>query len=215
MFKKFLFRLLFFAGIAFVGLALFLNLSQRSEAYNIPDTPEAREVMATMERAYDILAIPFDSLDVNKLAEVFIDDPVFLDRLTPEQREQAQARSRTILGTKEGESFGYLTAMKAKRLQQQQGATLLKAALDRAKSHDRTITEEEWKALTEQNNGEQPYLPELSLPGRFPLTYESIKIDNDKAYVRYDDGPALQDAILVRVNGRWFVAGIIPIKVHF
>ena len=69
--------------------------------------------------------------------------------------------------------------------------------------------------LTKQNYGKTPYLPDSSLPGRFPLTYISIKIDNDKAYVRYDDGPALQEAILVRVNGIWFIAGIIPIQIHF
>jgi hypothetical protein len=206
---------IFFVGVAFVVLAFFLNLSQRSEAYNIPDTPETREIMATIERAYDVLAIPFDTLDVNKLSEVFIDDPVFRNKLTLDQRGEAQTRVNKILGPGAAENFGYLTAMKAKRLQQQHGAKLLKAATDKAKSTNRSITEEEWKELAQQNYGERPYLPDLSLPGRFPLQFQSIEIDNDKAYVRYDDGPALQEAILVRVNGRWYVAGLIPIHVHF
>ena len=87
--------------------------------------------------------------------------------------------------------------------------------MDKAKINNHSLTEEEMEELTKQNYSEQPYLPDSSLPGRFPLEYVSITIDNDKAYVRYDDGPALQDAILIRVNGRWFVAGIIPIQVHF
>lgn len=208
-------RSLLLVSIVFVSLALLLNLNQRSEAYTIPDTPEAREIMATMERAYDILAVPFDTLEVSKLSEVFIDDPIFLESLTSEQRKEAQARISTILGAKTAENFGYLTAMKAKRLHQQHGATLLKAAVSKAKTSDGMLAEEEMVDLTKQNYGKTPYLPDSSLPGRFPLTYISIKIDNDKAYVRYDDGPALQEAILVRVNGIWFIAGIIPIQIHF
>lgn len=215
MLKSIVAKLLLFVVVVGGGSLLFLFPNQPSQAAGLPDTAQAREVMATMERAYDVLAIPFDTVDLQKLSEVFIDDPVFLDRLTPDQREQAQVRVRKILGIQAVDSFGYLTAMKAKRLQQQHGAKLLKVAMEKEKTANRSITEEEWKKLTEQNYGENPYLPELSLPGRFPLQYVSIEIVNDQAYVRYDDGPALQDAILVRVNVRWFVAGIIPIKVHF
>ena len=201
--------------VLFLGITLSLFYQQRSQAFNIPDTPEAREIMATVERAYDILAVPFDALEVSKLSEVFIDDPIFLESLTSEQRKEAQARISTILGAKTAENFGYLTAMKARRLHQQHGATLLKAAVSKAKTSDGTLAEEEMADLTKQNYGKTPYLPDSSLPGRFPLTYISIKIDNDNAYVRYDDGPALQEAILVRVNGIWFIAGIIPIQIHF
>lgn len=208
-------RIISFTAIILLGLFIIFIGSQCSAAYSIPDTPETREIIAALEHAYDVLAVPFDTLDVNKLAEVFIDDPIFLERLTQEQRSDAQNRVRIILGADVAKDFGYLTAMKAKRIHQQHGAQLLKAALANANSTQQDFTQEEWQQLEAQNYGERPYLPDLSLPGRFPLQIQTIELDGDKAYVRYDDGPALQEAILVRINKQWFVAGIIPINVHF
>ena len=47
------------------------------------------------------------------------------------------------------------------------------------------------------------------------LTYESIEIAGDRATVRYDDGAALQEAILLKIKGQWYIAGITPVWAHF
>lgn len=207
--------IVFFLSIAFVILAVLQFLYQRSNASTIPDTPAAREIMATIERAYDILAIPFDTLELQRLDEVFIDDPIFRAKMTEEQIAETQNSITNMMGADANKNFGYLTAIKAKRLHQQHGAKLLKDTMASAAQSEQSISADKLAELTTQNYGQTPYLPNRNLPGRFPLTYLSMKIEGDIAYVRYDDGPALQDAILVRKNGRWFVAGLIPINVHF
>lgn len=47
------------------------------------------------------------------------------------------------------------------------------------------------------------------------MDFEKIEIDGDRAIVRYDDGAALLEATLVRVGGRWLIAKIEPLDVHF
>lgn len=171
-----------------IGLGFALLTGQYSNTVDIPDR---QAIVVTLDHAYDILAIPFDTLDLNQLAEVFVDHPIFLEQLTDAQRTDAQTRIHQLLGQSAAEDFGYLTAMKAKRIHQQHGARLLKETMTKAKVANRTLSRAEWDSLEEQNYGIRPYLPEKTLPDRFPLQIQSIKIDNDVAYVRYDDGPAL------------------------
>jgi hypothetical protein len=47
------------------------------------------------------------------------------------------------------------------------------------------------------------------------LDFRNINIKGDRAVVRYDDGAALLEAILVRENGRWLIGNIKPIEIHF
>jgi len=109
--------------------------------------------------------------------------------------------------------FGYLTSMITKRMNQQYGARLLRTAQEKAKAENRAVTQEEMRQLTEQNYGLEPYLPDQdvqaqSTPFKRVLTYLSVKVEGDKAELRLDDRVKNRKAILVRVDGRWYVAGI-------
>jgi hypothetical protein len=99
--------------------------------------------------------------------------------------------------------------MKAKRLLQQRGGKLLKTAMEKAKLENRELTPGEWQALAKQNGGMPPGLPNPhpdTLAQRF--TYESLEIDGDKAHLRYENGVSIKNALLVRIKGHWYVAGI-------
>ncbi len=49
---------------------------QRS-LWDIPDTPEVSEVITVLERAVELLDIPFEQLDLNQLAEVLMNDSAY------------------------------------------------------------------------------------------------------------------------------------------
>ncbi len=46
------------------------------------------------------------------------------------------------------------------------------------------------------------------------LTFKSISMNEDRAEAQFDDGPALEQAVLVKINGQWFVASLNPLQIH-
>ena len=68
--------LVLFSVFAFSRGLLITN--QPSLSGEIPDTPEAKEIMLTIERAYDIEAEAKYNLDTSKLSNVFISFFLFL-----------------------------------------------------------------------------------------------------------------------------------------
>jgi len=128
-------------------------------------------------------------------------------------RSTQMKHTHKIQGEAALKDFGYLTSMITKRMNQQHGARLLRTAQEKAKAENRAVTQEEMRQLTEQNYGLEPYLPDQdvqaqSTPFKRVLTYLSVKVEGDKAELRLDDRVKNRKAILVRVDGRWYVAGI-------
>ena len=176
-----------------------------SEAAN---SPEAARVKTVMERAYDLIGTAAQTYDVSGFAAVFVDTADY--PLSPKQQEGVAA----VLGAEAAQKAGYLTAMQAHYMSLGQGAKLLQAALARAKAEGRELSAAEFQALIKANHDQ---VPTLSGPvvAKTMLTYESIEIAGDRATVRHDDGAALQEAILLKVKGQWYIAGITPVWVHF
>ena len=128
-------------------------------------------------------------------------------------RSTQMKHTHKIQGEAALKDFGYLTSMITKRMNQQYGARLLRTAQEKAKAENRAVTQEEMRQLTEQNYGLEPHLPDQdvqaqSTPFKRVLTYLSVKVEGDKAELRLDDRVKNRKAILVRVDGRWYVAGI-------
>ena len=67
--------LLVIGPLGFSATSLIIKRSQLT--YNIPNTPEAKEVMKTIEKAYDIEAEAAYTFDIKKFPTVFINDPRF------------------------------------------------------------------------------------------------------------------------------------------
>jgi hypothetical protein len=87
---------------------------------------------------------------------------------------------------------------------------LLRTAVQRAKTAGRELSAAEWQEVTRQNYGMVP--PDLDDPKRpVPkptIQYEWMKIAGDHASVRFDPGPALEEADLIKINGRWYITRI-------
>jgi hypothetical protein len=197
-----------FPSLLALAMVLFVQSAQAQIAQRVPDSPEAKKIEAVLERAYEVIGAASRTFDVSKFSTVFVDTSDF--DVTPLQ-EQSVAE---ILGGSTTGPVGYLTAMRAKYVSLGQGAKLLREALDKAKAENRKLTEQDFLDLAEQNHGRMPSLGS-AFTARTSLTYKSIEIAGDRAVVRYDDGAALQEAVVVRIGERWYVAGIKPLWVHF
>ncbi|WP_423222378.1 hypothetical protein [Candidatus Amarolinea aalborgensis] len=173
-----------------------------------PNSPEAAPVKTVMERAYDLIGTAAQTYDVSGFATVFVDTADY--QLTTKQQEGVAA----ILGAEAAQRAGYLTAMQAHYMSLGHGAKLLQSALAKAKAEGRELSAEEFQAIIKANHDQVPTLPS-PVVAKTNLTYESIEIAGDRATVRYDDGAALQEAILLKIKGQWYIAGITPVWAHF
>lgn len=208
-------KYLFLVMLIFVGLILaFLKLYGINTTQAIPDTADARQIQIVMNSAYQIIGDASRTFDASEFPSVFIDTEDY--KLTDEQQENV-AKALGI-DSSEVKNTGYLTAMQTSYLLRAQGASLLQAALDKARLENRELTAEEFQEVVKANHGQVPSMPlsakDLTKNEKV-LTFESIRINGDRAIVKYDDGAALQEAILVKINGGWFIASIVPIKIHF
>jgi len=176
----------------------------------IPNTSDAKQIMAVINRAYQVLGTTSQSFDVSEFSDVFVDTEDY--ELTDEQRKMvAEALG---LSAAEVKNAGYLTAMEAKYISRGRGAKLLQEALEKARAENRELSATEFQEIVTANHGHWPSSSAITT-NKTALTFESIGINGNKAIVRYDDGAALQEAILVKREGRWLIASIVPIWVHF
>lgn len=198
-------------AILLVGVVfIFIRTKNARANSGIPDTPDTRQIVAVMNRSYELMAHASQTFDVSEFPSVFIDTKDY--KLTDQQRDAIVS----ILGLEAVEpgNTGYLTAMQAQYISMGQGAKLLEKALDRAKLENRNLTSEEFQEILKANHGQAPVLGN-TINSKTELTFISIDINGDKAIVRYDDGAALQEAILVKEKEHWLIASIIPVWIHF
>lgn len=208
MLKKHWLQIILVGGFLCLSLMLFFS-NQRSKANTIPDTPETKAVMEAMTRAYELLDTPIASLDIEQLSEIFVDHPDYLKEINEDTQIELQAQIQEFLGPESAKSVGYLTSLKAKRVFQKQGEEMLRKALASASAEKRELTEAEWQELARKNHGLQPSLSDTpSVINKRELKYFSIEITGDKAKAQYDEGVTGRTAILVQIDGRWYVAGI-------
>lgn len=198
--------------IVFLSLIALLLLSQQSSAdIGVGDHPEFDEITTVMNRAYELFSMPVEKVDIRQFSEVLIDTPDF--QLTTEQQDYIEQ----ILGSEAVTGAGYLTAIRAKHVHLQHGAQLLDAAEEKAAAEHRLMTAEEVEAIRLQNYGAYPPSPENPEHlGRKPkLQFMSLEVTDDRAVVVYDSGPALQEAILVRIDKQWYIASNVVLQAHY
>lgn len=199
----------YLAGICLIAAVVTLFFVNRAQtAPSMPDTAEAHQIMAAMDTAYQIIGNAGQTFDASNFSQVFIDTTDY--PLSDQQR----AAVAGLLGESAAQHAGYLTAMSIQTIARGQGAKLLRTALDKAKAENRDLTAAEFQELIKANHGQLPTLGS-SIMAKTTLTFNSIAIDGERATVEYDDGAALQKAILIRTQGKWLIASITPIWVHF
>lgn len=178
----------------------------------IPDTPEAEEIINSLNRYYAVMHLAYATGNSDVLAEVLVDHPDYRAAIDPEHWSKVQAYVSEILGPASAQDFGYLTVMKNKLIHRLQGRELLQAALAVAKTENRDLTDSEIERLKTQNHGVMPSLPEDNASSQDQIVlrkehFRSIEIDSDKARAVYER-VTIRTAILVRIDGKWYVAGI-------
>lgn len=205
--KNFLFSTMFVL-VALLATFVFLRGTSKADP-GIPNTPESHQIRATLTRAYELMGIAARTFDVSAFPTVFVDTPDY--RLSDQQRETI----RQVLGSEAAEKGGYLTAMQAYYISWGKGAAALEIALEKARAENRSLTADEMQEIIKANGGQVPTLARQDPVSVTQLEFRSIKIEGDRAVVQYDDGAALQEAVLVKIGGQWFIASIKPIWVHY
>jgi len=190
----------------------FWLLNHRTHADSFPDTPEAQEIIETLNRYYEVMHIAYATGNSDILSEVLIDHPDYQAKLDTEHRTRVQAYISAILGPTYAQEFGYLTVMKNRLTHHLQGRDLLQAALAKAQTEKRELTVEEMETLKAQNHGVMPSIPEdnASSQERIVLRkehFKSIEIDGDKARAVFER-VTIRTAIFVRINDKWYITGI-------
>ncbi len=191
--------------IVVILIVVLITIANASTGF---EDPEATKIIATMEHVYAVLDEVGQTGDVSQYTEVFVDTSDYT------YSSSVKEFVGNVLGPIAAEKGGYLTAMQAKGIANSKGDQLLKAALDKANSENRDLTTDELQQLIKENYGRLPGI-KVQSDEKSILTYKKLNIYRDKAIMTYDDGQALQEATLVKINDKWFVSNIKPIVIHF
>lgn len=146
----------------------------------IPNTVEAKEIMKTIERAYDIQVQAGRSFDLTKFPTVFINDPRFNVRPSTLEAVQRMSHNPSLA------TAGYLDYKIA-----------YYAKLKEAKLHSDTLHPEDKNA---------PENAQVKIR-KDALEFISMSINKDIALVILNDGARTFEMYLVLVDRKWYIAG--------
>ena len=194
-----------FGSLCF-SISPFMAVQSRPD-YHIPDTPEAKEVMDAVERAYDVQVEAKLYFDIKKLPDVFINDPRF-----PVSSSTLKT-IRELTNNPSVESAGYLDYKVAYYSWLIESTLHVEKVKEKAKQENRPLTAEEKKSLVDQNGRIAPVRSE-SPKRTLSLTFLSVSVDEDVATVVLNDGPWTLEMYLVLVDKKWYVAGTKGLVFH-
>jgi hypothetical protein len=177
-------------------------------ATSIPDTKEAKEIIKTIEKAYDIEAEAANKFDISKFPTVFIDDPRF--NVDPHTLEVV----RQLTNQPELESAGWLDYKVAYYSWRIDATLHAEAVKEKAKAEKRQLTEEEKKSFIDPWGRTAPGRA-LSSMRKIPLTFMSVDVNDDIAIVKLNDGTYTAELTLVLVENKWYIAGFKGISLNF
>jgi hypothetical protein len=205
--------LIIFISIVLVGLIMSFLSANASNA-----AQDKQDVQAALEKFYSVLNDVTSTYDVAKFSDILLD--------TGDCRPDEETRQfiEQTMGKDAAANAGYLTAMQAKYIARGKATKLLENATEKAKAENRELTQDEKQQVMDANGGIFPpttikpsstISPDSSLSKKKALNFMSIEVIGDWGKIKYDTSQALQEATLARKNGRWFVACIKPIQVHY
>ncbi|MDW8069226.1 MAG: hypothetical protein RML46_09950 [Anaerolineae bacterium] len=193
-------------GVFIFNEAPLLQRSDRTPG-NIPNTPDEKEIQQTIERAYELEEIAARTFNTTEFAEVFINDPRGgkLDDSTLRFIEEVYGTDLT--------SAGYPDYKIAYYKWWASGARKIEALQSKAQAEGRPLSPEELSSLIDSSG--RIAMPRAQGPiQKVNLQFHSISIEGDTAVVIFDDGPRTNRTTLVKVNGRWYIAGNKILAVH-
>jgi len=184
-----------------------INFGQPITSEKMPDTPETKEVIKTVERSYDNEAEAGYTFDITKFSDVFINAPRF-----PVSAGTLET-VRELTNNPSLESAGYLDYKLAFYSWRINATIHAEKVKEKAKKENRALTDEERKSLID-NNGRIAPARSQNPTRSLPLNILSVKINNDIATVVLDDGPWTLEMYLVLVDKKWYVAGVNGLAFH-
>jgi len=205
------------SGLVLLGRPGSKGSNGEAIAAGIPDTEDARQIQATILRAYELYEIAGRTYDVSEFPEVFADDPRV--PLTRDQRQRLEEWFGPV-----PEDAGYLTYVTGCYTKVAESDRLFEEAWARATAAGRDyitpedyLTTEELRGIEASGGPIPPPPPSVSQPTMSPeeeaqwkwenTRFESVVISGDRATVTYDDHWFLHEDTLVRREGKWYVAG--------
>jgi len=190
--------LIVFLVVAIVGVPHQTTI-RVSAAPGVPDTPDSRQIQATIRRAYELRARAGHTFDTTDFASVFVNDPRG-GKLPPEWLKLVE----DVTGSS-SDTTGYLDYELAYYEHWKTGALRLEELWAKAAEEGRPLTLEEVQSLRDRSGRiAAPRAPEGV---RIQIDFKSIVVEGDVATAVFDDGPRLNEMTLVKINGKWYIAG--------
>jgi hypothetical protein len=183
-----------------VGLGIVSSQTRHAKTdAGIPNTPEAKEIMNTIERAYEIEAQAALTFDLTDFPTVFINDPRF--PASPGTLETV----RQLTNNPSLKSAGWLDYKIAFYSWRRDATLHLEAVFEKAKKENRGLTDEEKASLIDPYGRTAPARAEGPIK-LIPLKFTSINVNGDIATAIVNDGPTITQITLVWVDGQWYIA---------
>jgi len=175
---------MFIAGLTVIALA---NQERAAATAGVPETEDSRLIQDTILRSYELQHQAVLTMDTSAFSTVFVNDPRG-GLLSPGQIEYMQNMTGQFAKT----DFGYLEY-------ESEWFTV------------RPTPEEVEPALDSDGGGPvlRPTPPGVLVLRSAPLELQfiSIVIEGDRAVATVNDGSRLREMVLVKLDGKWFIAG--------
>ena len=174
----------------------------------LPQTEDGELIQDVLNNSYVIESLSAKTFDLSSYTTIFVNDQRG-GELSPSTIEFV----RSISGDYTSESFGYLDYKIAYYTWWETGALKIETLQARADLENRELTEDELKTLID-DQGRIAMPRSQSSDASIPLRFISITIEGDKGIVTYDDGLRINQAILVKIDGDWYIAGNKILSLH-
>lgn len=178
---------------------------------SIPDSPEVKEIMKTVEDAYDIETEAAYDFKTKKFSSVFINDSRY------ELDSQKLDFVRNFINDSSLETAGYLDYQLAYYNWWHENVTLFESAKKKAKLENREVTQKEIKSIIDSEWAKKWGLAPAR--GKSPirentLRFISVDIDGETATVYLHDGFRVVTLYLIRIDKKWYIAGRKGISIY-
>ena len=167
----------------------FLNWLNRplSVSLNNPDVQPIKDVITRSHQIQHILFCDSEA-DVKLLEEVYVDTETY------KLSKNDKLLIAKYLGSQYVKQSGYLTRMKAYFLWSRSGDPYPSSSVDITPNSSTKIAPTE-KPIR--------YCPDSFAPSE--IHFKDIAVRDDKAIVQYSSPGSLNEAILIRINDKWFI----------
>lgn len=195
--------------LAILVIALAFFYAPRTTAtVGVEDTPENREIVAAIQRSYDVMDEAYLTQDPSILSKALADDPINEREIGREQAAKLRDYITLVSGHEKAQNLGYLSAIRNKLSHWLHGEQLLAQEMAKATAEGREWTDADTNALAERNFGEPPRLRAVTTsitPYELELdAFRSIQIDGDYARATYER-VVLWTVVLKRIDGQWYI----------